>query len=138
MARPIRIEARPESAKRMTMKTRMTAVRTEFCRSFRSWRMVVDLSWLKATSVPAGRDFWNSVVTALTASTVSTRFAPVRFDTSMATAGLPSSRVIVSASFEVLRIEARSRARTTAVPLETTGRFATSSTVSISEGTLIA
>ena len=47
MARPIRIAARPESAKRMTMKTSTTAVSTLFCRSESSWRMSVDLSWLK-------------------------------------------------------------------------------------------
>jgi hypothetical protein len=37
------------------MKTRITAVSTEFCRSNSSWRMSLDLSWLKLTTVPSGR-----------------------------------------------------------------------------------
>ena len=60
--------------------------------------MSVDLSWLKATTVPSGSVFWNAAVTSFTLSTVSIRFAPVRLETSMAMAGAPSSRVIVSGS----------------------------------------
>jgi hypothetical protein len=45
-----------------------------------------------------------SFATTFTASTVSIRFAPVRFETSMAIAGLPFSRVMVSASLKVERM----------------------------------
>ena len=98
MASPMSSEARPESAARMTMKTRMTAVSTEFCKSCSSCLMTVDLSWLNEILVPSGSALANSAATIFTASTVSTRLAPVRFDTSTATAGLPSRRVIDSAS----------------------------------------
>ena len=137
IANPISSEARPDSAKRMTMNTRITAVSTEFCKSDSSWRMLIDLSWLKVTTVPGGSRFWLLATSAFTASTVSIRFAPVRFETSMAMAGLPFSRVIEVGSFCVAVMVARSRARTTAVPVETMGRFATSSGVSISEGSLM-
>ena len=98
IARPISSDARPDRAYRMTMKTRMTAVRTLFSRSPSNCRILVDLSWLKLTTAPGGNSFAKSSATTFTSSTVSTRFAPVRFDTSMAMAGLPFSRAIVSAS----------------------------------------
>ena len=122
----------------MTMNTRITAVRTEFCRSNSSCRMSLDLSWLKVISVPSGKSLRNSSVTAFTSSTVWIRFAPDRLETSIATAGTPFRRVTVSGSFSVGRISAMSRTRTVAVPVDTTGRFATSSIVSRSDGTLIA
>ena len=50
----------------------------------------------------------------------------MRFLTSIAMAGLPSSRVIVSASLKVERIVASSLARTTAFVPATIGRLATS------------
>ena len=62
----------------------------------------------------------------------------MRFLTSMAMAGLPLSRVTVSASLKVERIVATSLACTTALGRATTGRLATSSGVSISDGTLTA
>ena len=138
MANPIRMDERTVKAYRMTMNTKTTAVRTEFCRSDSSWRMVIDLSWLNDTSTPSGRSFCTTSVTARTSSTVSIRLAPMRFDTSIATAGLPSRRVMLTGSFRVGRISAMSMARTTAVSEATTGNRATSSSVSISEGTLMA
>ena len=56
----------------------------------------------------------------------------------MAIAGWPSRRVIVSGSLKVARTVAMSRARTTASGPAITGRLATSSAVSISDGILIA
>ena len=44
MARPISIEARPDSAYKMTMKTRITAIMTWFWRSLRSCLTKTDLS----------------------------------------------------------------------------------------------
>ena len=138
MARPIRIDERMPRKYRITMNTRITAVSTEFCKSSSIVRMSFDLSWLKLTSTPAGSTDLNSSATAFTPSTVSMRFAPDRLDTSIAIAGLPLSRAMESASSKVERIVARSRARTTAFPLAAIGRFAMSSTVSISAGTLTA
>ncbi|MHC2794410.1 hypothetical protein ACVINZ_003422 [Mesorhizobium jarvisii] len=76
--------------------------------------------------------------TALTLVNVSIRLAPMRFLTSMAMAGLPLRRVIVVASAKVERIVAMSLACTTALGPATTGSAATSSGVSISDGTLTA
>jgi hypothetical protein len=45
---------------------------------------------------------------------------------------------MVSGSFSVGKMSAMSRTRNVAVPVEITGRFATSSGVSSSDGTLIA
>ena len=138
IARPIRIAARPESANRMTMKTSTTAVSTLFCRSERSWRISVDLSWEKPSTAPSGITAPAASAAAFTPSTVWIRLAPVRLETSIAIAGWPFSRVIVSGSLKVARTVAMSRARTTASGPATTGRFATSSAVSISDGILMA
>ena len=64
--------------------------------------------------MPSGSALTKSSATAFTASIVSIRLAPMRFFTSMAIAGLPSRRVIVSASLKVERTVATSWACTTA------------------------
>ncbi len=100
--------------------------------------MSVDLSWLNPITAPSGSPEAAAFATAFTASTVSIRLAPVRLETSMAMAGWPFSRVMVSGSLKVARTVARSRARTTALDPAMMGRLATSSGVSISEGILMA
>ncbi len=87
---------------------------------------------------PSGSRFWNSAATAFTLSTVSIRLAPVRLEISIATAGSPLSRVIEVASLKVGRTSATSRARTVALGPTAIGKFAASSIVSISAGTLTA
>ena len=138
IARPISTAARVDRAKRMMMKTSTTAVSTLFCNSPSMSRIITDLSWLKSIRAPSGRSGWNPSATAFTASTVATRFEPVRFDTSIAIAGWPFSRVMVSGSVKVGRTAARSRTRTTAFGPAMIGRSATSSTVSSRDGILTA
>ena len=66
IARPIKIEDRTDSEYKMIIKTNITAVRTEFCRSLSSCRMVVDLSWLNDTTTPSGSCFCRASVTSFT------------------------------------------------------------------------
>ena len=104
IAMPMNSEARPPSTNRMMTKTSSTAVITVFCRSCSIWRMVFDLSCVKATSTVAGPGLLAAAsTTAFTPSTVSIRLAPVRFETSMAMAGRPLTRVIEVASLKVGR-----------------------------------
>ena len=87
MAMPMNSEARKPSANRMITATSSTPVATEFCRSDSICRISFDLSWVKPTCTPAGQLFSIWATTCFTASTVSIRLAPVRFDTSMVIAG---------------------------------------------------
>ena len=120
------------------MNTRMTAIMTWFCRSPSNWFTKTDLSCVKVTFMPSGIVLMYVSAMAFTCPIVSIRLAPMRFFTSMAMAGLPLSRVTVSASLKVARTVATSLAWTTAVGVATTGRLAMSCGVSISEGTLTA
>ena len=63
--------------------------------------MSLDWSWMNATWTVAGQDFCRVAIAARTPSTVSMTLAPVRFLTSIATAGLPLMRAIVVASLKV-------------------------------------
>ena len=76
--------------------------------------------------------------TFFTPSTVSIRFAPERFETSMVIAGTPFTRVIEIASLKVGRTSATSPSVTAAPDEATTGIFSTSSGFSISAGTFTA
>ena len=138
MAMPMNSEARKPSANRITTATSSTPVSTEFCRSESIWRMIFDLSCVKVTWTAPGQVFCSSVTVAFTASTVSIRLAPVRFDTSMVMAGLPLTRVTEVASLKVGLISARSPSVTAAPAVATTGTLRVSCGCSIRLGTLTA
>ena len=129
MAMPMNSEARPPSTISMMTTTSSTAVMTLFCSSCSMMRMSFDLSCVKVTSTVAGQVFFSSSTTLRVASTVSIRLAPVRFDTSMAIAGLPLTRVIEVGSLKVGRTSATSPSVTAASPETAIGKFRMSSGV---------
>jgi hypothetical protein len=138
IAMPMNSEARKPSANRMMTTTSSTPVATEFCRSASIWRMTFDLSWVKVTCTAAGQVFFSTSTVFFTPSTVSIRFDPVRFDTSMVMADKPLTRVTDVASLKVGLIRTTSPTVTEA-PLEAAiGIFSTSCGRSIRLGTLTA
>ena len=123
----------------MTMNTRITAVRTEFCRSNSSWRMSFDLSWLKLTSVPSGSSLLELLGDGLH---LIHRLDQVRagalghLDRHGGRAVQPGDGLgFLQRRPDRRRCRGRGRWQ---LPVDTTGRFATSSAVSSSDGTLIA
>ena len=138
MAIPMNSDARPPSTVSMITTTSRTAVMTLFCSSCSMVRMSFDLSCVKDTLTVEGQALTRFSTTARVASTVSTRLAPARFDTSMVIAGLPLTRVIDVGSLKVGRTSATSPSVTVLLPLAAIGKFMMSSGVSISDGTLTA
>ena len=100
---PMNSEARRPSTDSMMTKTSRTAVMHAVLQLVQHDADVFDLSCVKVTWTVAGQVLRRSSTTFFVASTVSTRFAPLRFDTSMAIAGLPLTRVIEFGSLKVGR-----------------------------------
>ena len=136
IAMPMNSEARKPSANRMITATSSTPVATEFCRSPSIWRITFDLSCVKVTCTASGHCRCSCVTMYFTASTISIRLAPVRFDTSMVMAGRPLTRVIEIASLKVGLICAMSASVTDAFDEATSGTFRMSCGRSNSDGTL--
>ena len=118
-------EARKPSANRITTATKSTPVATEFCKSPSIWRMIFDLSWVKVTCTASGQVLLICSITHFTPSTVSIKFAPVRFDTSMVMAERPLTRVTEVASLNVGLTCATSSSVTAALGEATTGTLRT-------------
>ena len=79
-------EARKAEREQITDRDQEHAGQTEFCRSPSICRMIFDLSCEGDMDHP-GQVFCSASTVAFTASTVSIRLAPVRFETSIVMAG---------------------------------------------------
>ena len=96
------------------------------------------MSCVKVTCTASGQVFCSCATMYFTASTVSIRLAPVRFDTSMVMAGRPLTRVTEVASLKVGLICAMSASVTDALGEATIGTLRMSCGLSNSDGTLTA
>ena len=136
IAKPTSRAERTPKAQTITIITRITAAITLASRSLSMSWTCSDSSWVYLTVMLSGHSARISSINSRTAATVSIIFAPERFLISSASAGWPSIRAKPVGSLKVRRIVATSAKVTTVSPRTLIGSDMTSSTFSISPGTL--